>query len=263
MPGGHGIGAWNTAPDTVNLETCSRQILNLRHSRNSPRVETMLQGARRLPEKETLQASATRVGAASKCYFFSRPFSSYTHRTTALLGRLIYQQRRFAKLDGRLTTPFIAVTGRYRVKARVEARGRAHFAFSPAGTMVGGTLDPRFLRYKSPRSRQYLLRLPGSIVGAGADETRAKLAGYRAFREKRSSLPASAWTRTTRRAVFHARDTLGAPGPVSTLLLRVRGGLPVRRIPTYLTARRHLTRKQLAHEAYNTFYTRRNSTRPS
>jgi len=129
--------------------------------------------------------------------------------------------------------------------------------------MVGGTLDPRFLRYKSPRSRQYLLRLPRSIVGASADETRAKLDGYRAFRKSRSPLMASTWTRTARRSAFHARDTLGAPGPVSTLLLRVRGGVPVRRAPTYLTARRRLTRNQLAHETYNTFYTRRRSTHPS
>jgi len=58
--------------------------------------------------------------------------------------------------------------------------------------MVGGTLDPRFLRYKSPRNRQYLLRLSRSIVGAGADETRAKLDGYRAIRERRSPPLASA-----------------------------------------------------------------------
>lgn len=129
--------------------------------------------------------------------------------------------------------------------------------------MVGGALDPRFLRYKSPRSRQYLLRLSKAVVGASSDEKRAKLDGYRTVQGKCSFRSAGVWARTARRTVFRARDALDAPGPVSKLLLRVRGGVPARRAPTYLTARQGLARRQLAHEAYNTFYTRRKSTRPS
>ena len=129
--------------------------------------------------------------------------------------------------------------------------------------MVGGALDPRFLRYKSPRSRQYLLRLPKAVVGANSDEKRANLGGYRAVREKRSAPSAKLWVRTPRRISFCARDTLDAPGPVSKLLLHVRSGVPARRVPSYLTARQGLARGQIAHDAYNTFYTRRKSTRPT
>jgi hypothetical protein len=51
--------------------------------------------------------------------------------------------------------------------------------------MVGGSLDPRFLRYKSPRNRQYLLRTPKSILVSGTDEKRAKLEGYHAVQRGR------------------------------------------------------------------------------
>jgi len=148
----------------------------------------MLQGARRLPIAERPLAGAV-VGGASAVggSFFSRPFSSYAHRATALLGRLIYQRKRFTSVDEDSAPTFIAVAGRYRVKSRVEARGRTNFSFSSKGTMVGGALDPRFLRYKSPRSRQYLLRLPESFTAATAEEKRAKFVAYRERRQKLSA----------------------------------------------------------------------------
>lgn len=151
----------------------------------------MLQGARRLPTAERPLALAAIGGTVgTRGSFFSRPFSSYVHRATALLGRLIYQRKRFTGVDEDSAPTFTAVTGRYRVKARVEARGRTNFSFSSKGTMVGGALDPRFLRYKSPRSRQYLLRLPESFALASADEKRAELAVYRARRQQ-SSIPSA------------------------------------------------------------------------
>jgi hypothetical protein len=140
----------------------------------------MLQGARRLPIAERPLPGAVAVGASGTVgSFFSRPFSSYAHRATALLGRLIYQRKRFTGVDEDSAPTFIAVAGRYRVKSRVEARGRTNFSFSSKGAMVGGALDPRFLRYKSPRSRQYLLRLPESFTTATAEEKRTKFATYR------------------------------------------------------------------------------------
>jgi hypothetical protein len=149
----------------------------------------MLQGARRLPIAERPLSGAAAVGAFGTVGpFFSRPFSSYAHRATALLGRLIYQRKRFTGVDEDSAPTFIAVAGRYRVKSRVEARGRTNFSFSSKGTMVGGALDPRFLRYKSPRSRQYLLRLPESFTTATAEETRTKFATYR---ERRRTLAAA------------------------------------------------------------------------
>ena len=143
----------------------------------------MLQGARRLPIAERPLPGAVAVGVSGTVgSFFSRPFSSYAHRATALLGRLIYQRKRFTGVDEDSAPTFIAVAGRYRVKSRVEARGRTNFSFSSKGTMVGGALDPRFLRYKSPRSRQYLLRLPESFTAATAEEKRTKFATYRGRR---------------------------------------------------------------------------------
>lgn len=155
-----------------------------------PRVETMLQETRRLPEVEQVASSFTGIRLAARNSFFSRRFSSYTHRATALLGKIIYQRKRFDSVYEDSTPTFIAVTSRYRVKPRVEARGRTNFSFNSKGTMVGGMLDPRFLRYKSPRSRQYTLRLPQSIASAAPDEKRTKLATYHELRRNRVTSPA-------------------------------------------------------------------------
>ncbi len=144
----------------------------------------MLQGARRLPIAEGQLSGAAITSSSEMRGSFFRPFSSYAHRPTALLSRLIYHRKRFASVDEDSAPTFIAAAGRYRVKARVEARGRTNFSFNSKGTMVGGALDPRFLRYKSPRSRQYLLRLPESSAAASADVKRAQLSVYRSRRQK-------------------------------------------------------------------------------
>jgi len=44
--------------------------------------------------------------------------------------------------------------------------------------MLGSALDARFLRAKSPRSRQYLLRLPVGAAHTSKQERITKLAAY-------------------------------------------------------------------------------------
>jgi hypothetical protein len=222
----------------------------------------MLQGARRLPVQECVLSRTMQPTGAHRSSFFSRHFSSYVHRTTALMGRWIYQQRRFAPLAGRAATAFIAVAGRYRVKPRVEARGRTHFAFSPTGTMVSSFLDPRFLRYKSPRNRQYLLRLPVAVWGASADERRTNIQKHcEALRECGAS-STGLWARLSRRTLRRSCDTPNAPGLIGATLTRVRSETLIRRSPTYLATRRTLVRTRLVREAYNTFCSRRKSIQP-
>lgn len=221
----------------------------------------MLQGARRLPEQERVPPRATCLVVAHRSSFFSRPFSSYVHRTTSLVGRWIYQQRRFAPLSGRAASAFVTVVGRYRVKPRIEARGRAHFAFSPFGTMVGGSLDPRFLRYKSPRSRQYLLRLSAAAADKSSDERRAELEEHRGVSYGSSESAAGRWTRLSRRMIWRGYGSSNGSGSFGAALARVRGEMPMRRSPTYLAARQRLARMRRVQETYNTFCSRRKSTR--
>lgn len=178
-----------------------------------------------------------------------------------MVGRWIYQQCRFAPLTGRTATAFTAVAGRYRVKSRVEARGRAHFAFNPAGTMVSSSLDPRFLRYKSPRSRQYLLRLPAAVVGASSDECRANLHKHRRVLRECGMPATGLWARLSRRALWRSYDLPNTSGLVGEALSRVRGETLARRSPTYLVTRQRWAGAKLAREAYNAFYSRRKSIR--
>jgi ribosomal protein S4 len=268
MASGYGISNWGTGASTVNLETRSRQILTLRHSRPRTRFETMLQGARRLPDAEdNLPAESTTIGdAPTRTSFFARYFSSSTttNRGTVLVGRLLQQRRRLVSFKEGSLPSFVAVASRYRVKARIEARGRTNFAAGSKLMMVGGSLDPRFLRYKSPRSRQYFIRLPRSVLRASKQEKFTKLSTFHTLRRNRELLhrtqPGAGfkelWVRTNRRYVYNSY-TAPVVGLTAALLSRARAAVPLRRIPTQLEARKTLLKKQIAAELYQNFPNRR------
>ena len=79
-------------------------------------------------------------------------------------------------------SPYTLGVGRYRVQGRVEARGRTNFVAKSTKMLVGSAVDTRFLRAKSPRSRQYVLRLPVGVLAVAKQEKLTKLIAYRRTR---------------------------------------------------------------------------------
>jgi len=94
--------------------------------------------------------------------FFARPFSTQAKKAADIVGGLLQRRSRLAFMEDELQTPttFITVTARYRVLPRIEARGKTSFVGATRPSMSHTYLDPRSVRAKSPRSRQYLLRAP-------------------------------------------------------------------------------------------------------
>ncbi len=125
--------------------------------------------------------------------------------------------------------------------------------------MVSSSLDPRFLRYKSPRSRQYLLRLPAVVMGTSSDARRARLHRHYGISRGRDTPTTGLWARLSRRTLWRGYDLPNVLGPVGVTLSRVRAETPARRSSTYLVTRQSLARARLAREAYNTLYSRRKS----
>lgn len=98
--------------------------------------------------------------AKQRTSFFQRNYSTTTSRALISTAKLIALQSRLSAIDGEQSTAFSELTARARVKARLAARGRTNFIASTDFMINAGGLDPRFLRYKSPRSRQYGIRKP-------------------------------------------------------------------------------------------------------
>lgn len=91
-----------------------------------------------------------------------------------------------------------------------------------------GSLDPRFLRYKSPRNRQYILRMPVSFLRDTAEEKLLKLLKYRALQANRQDTAAGRRFRVTRRYFYKPNAVTLAP------LSAVRELVTARRTPTFL-----------------------------
>lgn len=115
-----------------------------------------------------------------------------------------------------------------------------------------GSLDPRFLRYKSPRSRQYFIRTPSSIIHQSDQEKLIKLIAYRALRRrhKRASHEISSGvslalvSRSVRRYYYNelvptVRSTAQAA------LQSTRAKVSTRRLPTFLNTRKNVVRTKL------------------
>lgn len=73
------------------------------------------------------------------------------------------------------------------MQARIEARGRTNFVAKSTKMLVGSAMDARYLRAKSPRSRQYVLRLPNDALHTSKQEKLTKLLTYRRFRSNHSN----------------------------------------------------------------------------
>lgn len=177
--------------------------------------------------------------------FFQRAYSTTTAQALTSTAKLIALQGRLAAADGNQSTAFSELSARTRVKARLVARGRTNFITSTDFMVNAGGLDPRFLRYKSPRSRQYGIRKSASTaVKSAADERFTELA--RLHRKRAHLLPAQEVKQLLRlrRRHFYIDTPKTAETITSRTLVEARLRNPARRIPTALNARAALIRPQ-------------------
>lgn len=243
-------------------------------SRCSPRFETLLQTTRRTPltELDTLlpeislqvspidlneQLQTEKQPLASKQEtaafklpaqlrppvrhhsFFRRQYSTQSIQTAIGVSQYISRRGRLLTSEQNTTPTFVAVARRYQLKGRAEARGRSSFTAHARWTIDTGSLDPRFLRFKSPRSRQYLIRLPRSIARRSDQEKLAKFLALRDLREHRDSAASKKsiadcrHLRVNRRYFYNDRDSAER----SKLLVAIRTGASDRRRPSFLQAR--------------------------
>jgi hypothetical protein len=118
--------------------------------------------------------------------FFQRNYSTSTSQSLISTAKLIAIQGRLSATDGEQSTAFSELTARARVKARLVARGRTNFIASTDFMVNAGGLDPRFLRYKSPRSRQYGIRKPVGTPSKGTHKY--QFSELTRFRQKREAV---------------------------------------------------------------------------
>lgn len=123
---------------------------------------------------------------STRVSFFQRSYSTTTSRALISTAKLISLQGRLSAADGEQSTAFSELSARTRVKARLVARGRTNFIAATDFMINAGGLDPRFLRYKSPRSRQYGIRKPA--VTATKKITLDRFTELARFHQKRESL---------------------------------------------------------------------------
>lgn len=123
-------------------------------------------------------------------------------------------------------------------------------------------MDPRFLRFKSPRSRQYLLRLPASITRRSDQEKLTKFLTLRDLRDGRDSaaskksMAESRRVRVARRYFYTERDRLKQFRVLTTLRMETS----MRRRPAFLQARSAGVRQELITSKLYNFPNRRQLT---
>lgn len=77
------------------------------------------------------------------------------------------------------------MNARNRVIARTDSRGKASYVVAKTRDVTLPLIDTRFVRAKSPRSRQYLIRAPHRTLRAGKQAKLGELVAYRALLSNR------------------------------------------------------------------------------
>lgn len=217
--GGRDMSSWRTAHAGVSHETRARQVLTLRYSRATPRFETLLQTLRRTPQTERAPVA---LSGATRESFFVRHHSTFAHRQSALSTRWLHRRKRFVSFENKWRTisPVTAVAARRSILPRLEARGRTNYVAAALPSISTSFIDARFARAKSPRSRQYMLRVPTQISAVTKAVRFARVRTLRVAQERHvpaKTLPA-VWTRRGRRSVFTVlRPAASVVGSARTL----------------------------------------------
>jgi ribosomal protein S4 len=233
--GPRGMDSWITTCPVVNHETRARQLLKLRCSRKRRRFETVLQTTRRLPVAEKAPWVST---AAERAPFFARHFSTFSNRGLMLTSRWIHRNKRFVSLEEgwRTVPPVSQVIARNRVLSRIEARGRTSYLNTKRKAITASSLDTRFIRAKSPRSRQYLIRASQRVLQSSKQLKLADLVSYRSLLSRNAGgvkKAALRWTRGTRQT-YSPTLTVSKAHPA---LFATRNRYLLRRVQDALFAR--------------------------
>jgi ribosomal protein S4 len=196
--GARGIVSYHTAKTYTTVESRARALLHLKYSRSTPRFEMMLRSTRRDPRREVFPVVG--FGVVDSNNFFTRQFS--TSAASKAFSRLVQHRRRFAALlENNTATPYKSVTSRYRAANRTEARDKTSFLSARTKSFASSRLDGRFVRTKSPRNRQYLVRAPSNSLPAFIRAY--KLGVYRTTKERLTSFPTTTtWERRGRRSTL-------------------------------------------------------------
>lgn len=81
------------------------------------------------------------------------------------------------------------IAARGRVLVRLEARGRASYINTKRKAITATLLDTRFTRVKSPRSRQYLIRVPQRVLRSTKQRKITDLIAYKQLMSRRARYP--------------------------------------------------------------------------
>jgi len=89
--------------------------------------------------------------------------------------------------EWRTLPPVNQVIARNRVAAHTESRGKTSYVAAKTRYVTLPSIDYRFTRAKSPRSRQYLIRTPLRMLKAKKQAKLGELVAYRALLSNRMS----------------------------------------------------------------------------
>jgi hypothetical protein len=263
---------WLSAVHRRTIEQRGHQLLTLRYSRATRRIDNVMRTTLRRIKSAWLpiadEKSVTLLGAEeSMDSFFARAFSTQTRPGQFnLLFRHMRRARRFRRIRRRLSH-CVSVQRRIRLKARSEALGRTGFIAALKSTH-SGRIDPRALRIKSPRNRQYLLRLPNSTWNTMTVNQNRTLYFGAIKAQRRAALEAEIRgptdrIRAPRRSTYRpfARPTWRAESSLASFSAFVRSKTPVRRQFFHLVERQKLLNKNIKAKAVMLFPVRPSKTR--
>lgn len=149
------------------MENKFKRLTSSKSLQNSSRFENVLMTSRRSPVIPGRGASTNlRLGSvisshlAPKSSFFRRHYSTSFPKSSnskLIAGRIFKLQRQNYEQISSLPA-YKALSLRYALKSRVYAKSHSKYTESSSDLAQGST-DPRFLRMKSPRNRQFIQRL--------------------------------------------------------------------------------------------------------
>lgn len=226
-PSRNNPGVWRTDNISDAPDVQYRRLYNVRSRKTSTRFEGMLSTTQRtptIPGYGTAAGTRTTIGTASaaKPSFFSRKYSTTAvynsyGRAVLLTGRLEVLNRAVPTSENPLSN---ATTAALHRPVKVLSQGRGAKDYAPDSTELGGgSVDPRLLRGKSPRSRQYLFRRESELSSLEALRNKARLLKWKMSAHlnfsstKTSSIYASkrwqlAYAGSTQEHYSHAVDRL-------------------------------------------------------
>ena len=166
------------------MENKFKRLSKQGNKNRSSRFENVLMSTKRSPVITGYGAAAgmrhgsfTSSIVTPKSSFFRRSYSNHaplssTYATAKMAQRAV-KFNRFAYKHGGSLPEYKALTLKYRLSSRLYNKELLHKADN-SSEVSNGSIDPRFLRQKSPRSGFFLQRLKSPTYSFSADRSLAK-----------------------------------------------------------------------------------------